>query len=173
MKEVKHKKTEWYKEQQNIIKKESSASASKILELASEKGASCWLTSLPLQKWGFLLNKQEFHDAICLRYNYAIKLAARVCACGQPYSVNHCLTCKPGGYVILRHNSIRDLFAELLSEVCKDVITEPPLLPRTGETLPAGSNLSDGARLDISCRNLWSPLGYSILKLEQKCTANV
>ena len=43
--------------------------------------------------------------------------------CGQPYSVNHCLTCKLGGYVILRHNSIRDLFAELLSEVCKDVIT--------------------------------------------------
>ena len=26
--------------------------------------------------------------------------------------------------MILRHNSIRDLFAELLSEVCKDVITE-------------------------------------------------
>ena len=162
-KEVKHKKTEWYKEQQNIIKKESSASASKILELASEKGASCWLTSLPLQKWGFLLNKQEFHDAICLRYNYAIKLAARVCACGQPYSVNHCLTCKLGGYVILRHNSIRDLFAELLSEVCKDVITEPPLLPLTGETLPAGSNLSDGARLDISCRNLWSPLAKALI----------
>ena len=163
MKEVKHKKTEWYKEQQNIIKRESSASASKILELASEKGASCWLTSLPLQKWGFLLNKQEFHDAICLRYNYAIKLAARVCACGQPYSVNHCLTCKLGGYVILRHNSIRDLFAELLSEVCKDVITEPPLLPLTGETLPAGSNLSDGARLDISCRNLWSPLAKALI----------
>ena len=49
---------------------------------------------MPLQKWGFLLNKQDFHDAICLRYNNAIKLAARVCACGQPYSINHCLTCK-------------------------------------------------------------------------------
>ena len=65
--------------------------------------------------------------------------------------------------MILRHNSIRDLFAELLSEVCKDVITEPPLLPLTGETLPAGSNLSDGARLDISCRNLWSPLSKALI----------
>ena len=65
--------------------------------------------------------------------------------------------------MILRHNSIRDLFAELLSEVCKDVITEPPLLPLTGETLPAGSNLSDGARLDISCRNLWSPLAEALI----------
>ena len=47
--------------------------------------------------------------------------------------------------------------------ICKDVITEPPLLPLTGETLPAGSNLSDGARLDISCRNLWSPLAKALI----------
>ena len=33
-----------------------------------------------------------------------------------------------------------------------------PLLPLTGEKLPPGSNLSDGARLDVSCINLWSPL---------------
>ena len=45
MKDVKRKKTEWYKELQNIIKVESSASATKIVDPASEKGASCWLTS--------------------------------------------------------------------------------------------------------------------------------
>ena len=67
--------------------------------------------------------------------------------------------------MIIRHNSIRDLFAELISEICKDVVTEPPLLPLTGETLPAGSNLSDGARLDTSCRNLWSPLAIFLLNL--------
>ena len=50
MKEVKSKKTEWYKELQNTIEKESSASASKIVELSSEKGASCWLTFPLLQK---------------------------------------------------------------------------------------------------------------------------
>ena len=107
MKGVKHKKNEWYKELQNTIRNESSASVSKIIDLASEKGASCWLTSLPLQRYGFVLNKQQFHDSICLRYNYSIKLAAKVCACGEPYSVNHCLTCKKGGYVTLRHNSLR------------------------------------------------------------------
>ena len=136
MKGVKHKKNEWYKELQNTIRNESSASVSKIIDLASEKGASCWLTSLPLQRYGFVLNKQQFHDSICLRYNYSIKLAAKVCACGEPYSVNHCLTCKKGGYVTLRHNSLRDLLAELLEEICKDVVIEPPLLPLTGEKLP-------------------------------------
>ena len=60
MKDVKRKKTDWYKQLQNTIKVESSASATKIVDLASEKGASCWLTSLPLQKWVFVLNKQEF-----------------------------------------------------------------------------------------------------------------
>ena len=111
MKGVKHKKNEWYKvkELQNTIRNESSASVSKIVDLASEKGASCWSTSLPvpLQRYGFVLNKQQFHDSICLRYNYSIKLAAKVCACGEPYSVNHSLTCKKGGYVTLRHNSLR------------------------------------------------------------------
>ena len=32
-----------------------------------------------------------------------------------------------------------------LKEICKDVVIEPALLPLTGETLPPGSNLSDGA----------------------------
>ena len=39
---VKNRKNEWYKELQNTIRKESSASVSKILDLASKKGASCW-----------------------------------------------------------------------------------------------------------------------------------
>ena len=44
-------------------------------------------------------------------------------------------------YVILRHNSLRDLIAEILDEVCSDVEVEPPLLPLTGEKLPKGSIL--------------------------------
>ena len=43
------------------------------------------------------------------------------------------------------------------------VSSEQPLFPLTGETLPAGSNLSDVARLDISCRNLWSPLANALI----------
>ena len=34
-----------------------------------------------------------------------------------------CLTC----YFTLGHNSLRDLLAELLEEICKDVVIEPPL----------------------------------------------
>ena len=108
---------------------------------------------LALRKVGFPPQQTRVSYAISIRYNYAIKLAARVCACGQPYSVNHCLACKykRGGYVIMRHNSSRDLFAEVLIEIWKDVVTESPLLPLTGETLLTGFNLTDGARVDIRC----------------------
>ena len=155
----------WYKELQQYIISESSTTVAKIIELSSEKGASCCLTSLPLKRYGFLLNKQEFHDALCIRYNFAIKLAAKVCTCGERYSVNHCLTCKKGGYVILRHNYLRDLFAELLREFCHDVDTEPVLLPLTGEKLPPGSNTADGARLDVSARSLYSPLDKAFIDI--------
>ena len=47
MKEIKHKKDVWFKELQSRIRSEVSESQAKI-DLASEKGASSWLTSLPL-----------------------------------------------------------------------------------------------------------------------------
>jgi len=45
-------------------------SISKMIVYASEKGASSWLTSRPLESSGYVLkvNKQFFQDAICLRY---------------------------------------------------------------------------------------------------------
>ena len=36
----------------------------------------------------------------------------------------------------MRHISLRDLLAELLKDICKDVVIEPALLPITSETLP-------------------------------------
>ena len=106
------------------------------------------------------MNKQEFHDAILLRYNFKVKGVAAACACGEQNTVNHALICKLGGYVALRHNSLRDTTAELLKShgICKDVETEPSLLPISGEVLPSGTVMGEEARLDVCARNLWSPL---------------
>ena len=60
----------------------------------------------------------------------------------------------------MRHDAVRDTFAELLEEVCKDVRTEPQLLPVTGEELPPGTNIEDGARLDVGAIDLWQPLRH-------------
>ena len=82
-----------------------------------------------------MLNKQEFHDAVLLRYNIKIKGVSSVCVCGEPNNVNHALICKLGGYIHLRHNNQRDTTVELLRSngICKDVETEPGLIPLSGE----------------------------------------
>ena len=49
--------------------------------------------------------------------------------------------------------------AELLHSVCKDVETEPQLLPVPDTLqLPHGTNRQDNARLDVSARSFWSAL---------------
>ena len=59
----------------------------------------------------------------------------------------------------MRHNSLRDLIAELMTNsYCKDVSTEPILLPVDGLQLPRGANIAEEARLDIAARSVWSPL---------------
>jgi len=52
--------------------------------LNKEKGAGSWLTVLPLKSHDYCLNKQEFRDAICLRYGWKIPNTPRVCGCGKP-----------------------------------------------------------------------------------------
>ena len=105
------------------------------VELASEKGASSWLTTLPVVELGFHLNKSEFRDGLCLRYNWPLRYLPSHCVCGQALNVEHALSCAVGGLPSQRHNHIRDLMATLLSEVASNVGVEPRLLPLSGEAL--------------------------------------
>ena len=127
----------------------------RALDLAAEKGSSAWLTVLPLQDLGFNLNKRQFRDAVKLRYDWPIDDIPSTCACGEVFTVDHSMICKLGGFIIQRHNELRDLEAELLSTVCSDVETEPVLLDVSGEQLSRGSNKAQEARLDIHARGFW------------------
>ena len=42
------------------VKGEISSTLQRAMDLGTEKGASTWLTALPLQEQSFTLNKQEF-----------------------------------------------------------------------------------------------------------------
>ena len=123
--------------------------------MAGEKGADAWLTVLPLQSAGYTLNKQQFRDAINIRYGWMIPGTPLFCGCGSKNDLDHILNCKLGGYVTMRHNNIRDLEASLLREVCKDVRIEPELLP-IGEGGTGSRNTALKARLDVSAVGVWS-----------------
>ena len=139
--EVTKKREEYYQLKRTEIMQTVSITQKLQIDLASEKGASSWLTALPLKAFGYVLNKQQFTDALALRYNFNIKNSARKCTCGETNTVNHLLVCKRGGYVSLRHNSLCDVIAEMLRNAdCKDVKTEPQLLPINGVQLPRSAN---------------------------------
>ena len=133
-------------------------SISEMIPQACEKGASSWLTGLPYEKYGFVLNKRGFKDAIALRYALPIANIAKNCICGKENTYNHILICKKGGFVNSRHNRLRDTIASVLEKICNEVVVEPMLQPCTGESLRKGTCLEDGARLDIAARGLWSPM---------------
>ncbi len=59
----------------------------RCLQLNKEKRAGCWLTALPLKDHSFCLNKQEFRDAICLRYGWRIPNTPHYCGCGAKNNV--------------------------------------------------------------------------------------
>ena len=89
------------------------------------------LTTLPLAEFNYNLNKEQFWDALRLRYNWNIPRTPTECACGSKFTVQHALSCKKGGFITLRHNEVRDITAE----VCKDVRKEPLLTKLTGENI--------------------------------------
>ena len=133
-----------------------SESLKRAMDLAQEKGASTWLTSLPLVEFGFSLHKGAFRDALALRYGWLPSNTPTNCACGTHFSVEHSLSCPKGGFPSIRHNEVRDTVGSWLSEVCSDVCIEPALQPITGETLTGSSAITeDGARLDIAVNGFW------------------
>ena len=80
------------------------------VEQARDKGASSWLTAIPLEQQGFQLNKEEFRDSLRLRYSLPLQNLPRFCPCGQSFTVEHALSIKKGGFITLRHDTIREVF---------------------------------------------------------------
>ena len=123
---------------------------------ARDKGASSWLNALPIEEMAFTLNKEQFRDALRLRYNLNLDNLPSSCPCGQRFNVRHALTCKKGGFIHERHDNIKNTLTVLLSKVCKDVEEEPHLIPVTNKVMyNRTANTQDDARLDIKAHSFW------------------
>ena len=115
IKKLKMEKEEHLLQQMEEVKSLVDEKLERSIVLACEKGAGTWLTALPLQSMGYTLNKQEFRDAVCLRYGWAIPNTPFHCGCGQKNSVDHTLNCKLGGYVMMRHNNTSGILKQVYS----------------------------------------------------------
>ena len=124
------------------------------MELAQDKGASNWLTTLPI--YGFSQSKSEFRDVLSQRCGWLPERMPSKCVCSENFTIDHALNCHCGAFPTIRLNEIRNLTGILLTEVCHDISLEPVLQPLTGEVLNhATANQEDEARADIAVRNFW------------------
>ena len=77
---IKHKRELEQKRVLDLVNKlHVPTSYQKALPFISEKGASCWLTALPLSEDGYALHKGAFRDALCLRYGWPPPLLPSHC----------------------------------------------------------------------------------------------
>ena len=126
-KEVKAKKSKVIEEEADLLAQALDEQQKRTMILSQEKGASHWLTILPMAEHGFSLHKGAFRDGLCLRYGWKPERLPTACACGKQFNVEHALSCNRGGFPILRHNELRNITASMLSQVCPNVSVEPHL----------------------------------------------
>ena len=98
----------------------SPANRARLLSVSSRHAAS-WLTVIPSPGLNLHLEPNEFQVAI--KWWLGMDVSFDSCC---PYCPNHrldplghhALTCKHGGDVVLRHNSLRDVFVEFCHRAC-------------------------------------------------------
>ena len=139
-----------------VFASSASMEMQRTISLASERGASSWLTCRSLEAHGFTLSKSEFRDALDLRLNRLPPRLPSSCSCGKQFTVCHALSCPLGGFPSIRHNELRDVTARLLKRVSYQVAVEPHLQPLTGEQLRYRSAIADDqASLDLVASGIW------------------
>ena len=95
------------------------------------------------------------HRGVRPRYGWQLQRLPATCECGPRFTMDHTLSCKKRGFISLRHKQIRDLTANLLKIICRDVLIEPKLQQLTRESLREWTaNITDKARINICSKHL-------------------
>jgi hypothetical protein len=105
------------------------------MDRATETGA--WLTVIPDQLNGTDLSADEFRDSLLLRFGLTPHSLPHRCeGCQQRFSVDHAMTCKKGGLILLHHNDLSSEWQELCAQTLSpSVVCDKPLIQWSG---PAG-----------------------------------
>ena len=106
-----------------FIQERCDGELARSLKLLQHKECSVFLRSKPSKEHGFYLNRQQFHDTMAIRYGWNAENVPSKCQCGAANSIDHALCYKLGGFIHMRHDTIRDLEAEFLNEVAYNVQT--------------------------------------------------
>ena len=154
--QIKTERNKRYEETLEHLRGEMNYHQKRQNEANRETGSYNWLTTLPIKELGYNFKKEEFWDAVRIRYNWDLPRLPSECACGNKFDLSHAISCKKGGFISIRHNEIRDITALLLKEVCHDVKKEPMLMAVNNENLREPTAIrGNEARLDVSASGFW------------------
>ena len=82
---------------------------------------------LPLYRLKMRDYQALFWDLTGVRYSWQLSRVPEFYDCGAKFSSHHILLFKEKGFISVRQNNIRDVTANLLEEVYRDVRTEPKI----------------------------------------------
>ena len=113
---VRREKNEMFRTRLNDIKKSLTLKTQHSVWLATEKGVSNRLTVILIDEMGFTRPEQgRVWDPLKLSYDWEIADKLFICVCGDVFNVDHAMVCSRGGFIIQRHNELRNFEADLLS----------------------------------------------------------
>ena len=94
-------------------------------------------------------NRRKILGAICLRFGWSNASLPTTCPCGSRFGTQHCMSFR--GFVSIRNNHLRDITANMLSQVCNDIKIEAKVTPKLiGEELNSRTaNTTNEERLDF------------------------
>ena len=84
---------------------------------------------MPLADQGLALNKQEFRDALHLRYNLPLVDLPSLHECGDKFALGPPSLVKTGALVGQRHNGVRHLLTAFINKVSNNVEIKTHLQP--------------------------------------------
>ena len=84
------------------------------MDRMGETGA--WLSCIPNRFDGTEVSREEFFDNLAIQYGLRPRGLSEFCdGCNEPFSVEHGLNCKKGGFVGQRHDNVCEEWAHLCS----------------------------------------------------------
>jgi hypothetical protein len=143
----------------NGMKLSGGRKMAKRLERMGETGA--WLSAIPNRFDGTELSREEFQDNLAIRYGLRPRgLPERCDGCNEPFSVEHGLNCKKGGFVGQRHDDVCEELAHLCSMALTPtrISSEPEIFHGRGLNAAqrnADEVLGDEARGDVGAHGFW------------------
>lgn len=156
--QVKADRHAWGTKALETIQADASARDARRMTRAMETGG--WLTTLPNHLNGTALSEEESRDSLRLRMGLTpLNLPPKCDGCRSHFTVDHALTCKKGGLILMRHNDVAAEWHELCARaLTPSSVSDEPLIysgrDRTAER-SGGATIDPELRGDVGCHGFW------------------